>query len=104
MEECGVAQGVWPQHKVNCLWPASARVQQLLARALQEIADGALGDAILEVGVYATEGELLACFVACLPEPIVGESTIVAVIMLNFYDVLGGEGLEGTFGSNGSGI
>ncbi len=90
MEERGIAQGVWPQRKVNCLWPASASVQQLLACALQEIADGALGNAILEVSIYATEGELLARVLACLLEHIVGESNVVAVIMLNFYAVLGG--------------
>ncbi len=94
-------QGVWPQRKVNCLRPASVGMQQLLAHALQEIADGALGNAILEVGVYATEGELLAHVVACLLERIVGESTVVAVIMLNFYAVLSGEGLEGVFGGDG---
>ncbi len=70
MEERGIAQGIWPQCKVNCLWPASASVQQLLARTLREIADGAgvLGNAILEVSIYATEGELLAHVVACLLE------------------------------------
>ncbi len=73
----------------------------MLARALREIADGALGDAILKVSVYTTEGGLLAHIVARLLERIVGESTIVAVIMLIFYAVLGGEGLEGTFGGNG---
>jgi hypothetical protein len=52
----------------------------------------------LEVSIYATEGELLACIVARLLECIV---RIVAVIMLNFYAVLGGKGLEGAFGSNG---
>ncbi len=83
MEEQGVSQGVWPQRKVNFLWPASASVQQLLARALQEIADGALSNAILEMGVYGTEGELLARFVVHLLERIVRESTVVAVIMLN---------------------
>jgi hypothetical protein len=76
-------------------------MQQFLACALQEIADGALGDVILEVGVYATEGELLVRIVARLLERIVGESTIVAVIMLNFFAVLGSEGLEGVFGGNG---
>ncbi len=76
-------------------------MQQLLAHALREIADGALGDAILEVSVYATEGELLACFVARLLEHIVGESIVVTVIMLNLYAVLGSKGLKGAFGGNG---
>jgi hypothetical protein len=55
----------------------------------------------LEVSVYATEGELLVLLVACLLECIVGKPTVVAVVMLNFYTMLGGQGLEGTFGSNG---
>ncbi len=101
MEERGIAQGIWPQRKVNCLRPASASIHQLLACALRAIADGALGDVILEVSVYATEGEFLACFVACLFEHIIGESTVVAVIMLNLYAVLGGKGLKGAFDGNG---
>jgi hypothetical protein len=100
VEEHSVAQGIWPQCKVNFLKPASASVQQLLARTLREIADGALGDAILEVSVYATEGELLARVMARLLECIVRETTVVTVIMLIFYSVLGGKGLEGAFGGN----
>ncbi len=73
----------------------------MLVRTLWEIADGALDNAILEVSIYGTEGKLLVRVVACLLERIVGESTIVAVIMLNFYTVLGGRGLKGTFGGNG---
>jgi hypothetical protein len=97
VEECGIAQGVWPMHKVHCLVPESASVQQLLARALQKVADGGLSNAILEVSIYATEGELLVLFVACLLECIVGKPTVVAVLMLNFYTMLGGKGLEGAF-------
>ncbi len=69
--------------------------------ALGEVADGALGDAILEVGVYATEGKLLACVVACLLEGIVGEGPIVAVVVLDPNAMLGSEGLEGAFGGDG---
>jgi len=73
----------------------------LLACALGEITDGALGDAILEVGVYATEDKLLACVVACLPEGISGEAPIVAVVVLDPSAMLGSEGLEGAFGGDG---
>jgi hypothetical protein len=76
-------------------------VKQLLTRALRDVADGLLGNAILEVSVYTTDGELLVLLVACLFERVVGESTIVAVIMLNPYAVLGSKGLEGAFGNNG---
>jgi hypothetical protein len=71
VEECGIAQGVWPKWKVHCLWPASVSVQQLLAHALQEVADGLLRDAILKVCINATEGKLLALLVAGLFESIV---------------------------------
>ena len=53
---------------MHCLWPASACVEQLLVSALGEVTDGALGDAILEVGIDAAEGELLSCVVAGLLE------------------------------------
>ena len=71
MEECGIVQGVWPKCKVHCLRPASASVQQLLVRALQEVADRAFGYAILEVSIHATEGELLALLMAGLFESVV---------------------------------
>ncbi len=104
MEECGIVQGEWPECKVHCLRPASASMQQLLARDLQEVADGVLGNAILEVSIYATEGELLALLVACLLECIVGKLTIVAVVMLIFYAMLSGKGLKGAFGGDGFGL
>jgi hypothetical protein len=63
--------------------------------------NAALGNAILEVGVYATEGKLLACVVACLLEGVVGEASVVAVIVLHPNAALGSKGLEGVFGSNG---
>ncbi len=52
-------------------------MEQLLARALREIADGALGDAILEVGIDSAEGELLSRIVAGLSESIVLETPII---------------------------
>ena len=58
-------------------------------------------DAILEVGIHAAEGELLACVVACLFEGVVCKSPIVAVIVVDFDAMFGSEGLEGAFGSDG---
>ncbi len=49
MEVHGVAQRIWPQSKVDSLGSAGVRMEQLLARALQEIVDGLLSKAILEV-------------------------------------------------------
>ena len=49
--------------------------------AFGEVADGVLGDAVLEVGVHATEGELLVRAMACLFESVVSKTTIVAVVV-----------------------
>ncbi len=40
-----IVQHIWPQGKVDCLWPAGACVEQFLARALREVTDGLLGNA-----------------------------------------------------------
>ena len=75
-----------------CLRPASTCVEQLLARALRDVANGALG------GIDAAEGELLSGVVAGLFEGVVAEAPAVAVVMLDSHAVLSGEGLEGVFG------
>jgi hypothetical protein len=67
---------------VHCLRPASAHVEHLLACTFREVADGVLGDAILEVGIDAAEGELLVSVVAGLLEGVVVEAPVVAVVGL----------------------
>ncbi len=79
---------------MHCLQVASASVKQLLTRALREVVDGLLSNAILKVCVYATEGKLLALFVTGLFECVIGKLPIVAMVMLNFNAVLGGKGLK----------
>ncbi len=66
-----MAQGIRPQSKMHRRRPSSMCMQQLLLRALAEVADCTLGDSILEVGIHATEGETLMTVVACLMEGIV---------------------------------
>ena len=66
--------------------------------ALREVADGALGDAVLEVSIDTTEGELLTRVVAGLLESVVVEMPVVTMVMLDSYAVLSGEGLEGVLG------
>jgi hypothetical protein len=73
----------------------------LISCAFGEVADGALDDAILEVGVHAAEGELLVRVMACLFEGVVGESPIVAVVVVDFDAMFGSKGLKGAFGSDG---
>jgi hypothetical protein len=46
-------------------------MEQLLLCAFQEVSDGLLSNAVLEVGIYPTEGELLPCLMACLLKGIV---------------------------------
>jgi hypothetical protein len=69
-------------------------MQQLLLRAFAEVADCALGNSILEVGIHATEGETLMTIVACLMEGIVRETSVITVVVLDAYTVLGGKGLK----------
>ncbi len=76
-------------------------MEQSLASAFGEVADGALGDAILEVGIDAAEGELLLCVMAGLLEGVVKEATVVAVVVLDLHTVFGSEGLKGEFGCYG---
>ncbi len=56
-------------------------MEQLLPCTFQEVLDGSLRDAVLEVGIYPTEGELLPCFVACLLEGVVMEASVVAMVV-----------------------
>ena len=44
---------------------------------------------------------MLACVLACLLEGIVGEASIVAVLVLDPNTMLGSEGLEGALGGDG---
>jgi len=58
-----------------------------------------LGDAVLKMGIHAADGELLLSIVAGLLEGVVVEAPVVAVVVGDLHIVLGGECLEGAFGS-----
>ncbi len=77
-----------------------ACVEQSLPHALQEIANGLLGDAILEVCIYTTKGKLLSCLMTCLLEGVVMESPVVAVVVFDSDSVLGRVLLKGKLGRN----
>jgi hypothetical protein len=94
----GVAQIIWPQSKVDCLGPAGTHVEPLLACALLEVMDGLLGNAILEVHVHATKGELLLHVVTCLLEGVVMELPAVAVVVEVFHSMFVRILLKGKFG------
>ncbi len=55
------------------------------------------------MGVNSTEGEFLARFFARSNECGVGEVPVVAVVVGDFYAVLGGEPLKCALGINGLG-
>ena len=75
-------------------------MQELLASALQEVADGSLGDAILEVPIYPAKGELLALGLACLTKEAVGESPVVTMVVGDTNDMLNGKAFERSLGNN----
>ncbi len=66
---------------MDCLRPAGMHMEQLLPCTFQEVLDGLLGNVILEVGIYPTEGELLPCFMACLLEGVAVKASVVTMIV-----------------------
>ncbi len=75
-----ISQGIWQQCKVDCFRLAGVRMEQLLLCAFQEVLDDSFGNAVLEVGIYPTEGELLPCFMACLLEGVVVKASINKIV------------------------
>jgi hypothetical protein len=83
---------------MHCRWPALARVQQLPAGTVGEVAYGAFCNSILEMGINAAEGELLIALLAGLLEGIVGKAAIVAMVVADDNTMLGGKLLECSLG------
>ncbi len=81
--------------------PALARMEELLPHTLPEISDGFLCNAILEVGIDPTEGELLSFGAAPVLEGVVCKLSIVAVVVEDADAVLIGEVLKGSLGFHG---
>ncbi len=81
--------------------PALAHMEELLLRTLLEISDGFLCNAVLEVGIDPTEGELLSFGAAIVLEGIVYKMSIVAVVVEDADAVLFGEVLKGSLGIHG---
>ncbi len=57
MEVSGKTKSVGPQSHMYSFWPSRHGMQELFPGAFLEIANGFLGDAILEVRVDATVGD-----------------------------------------------
>jgi hypothetical protein len=90
-----------PEGQVDGGRPALARMEELLPCTLPEISDGFLCNAILEVGIDPTEGELLPFGAAAVLEGDVCKTSIVAVVVEDADAVLLGKILEGLLGIHG---
>ncbi len=56
-----MTKGVRPEGCAHSLRPVLVSMEELLPFPLQEVMDGVLGDAILEVGIDPAEGKLCCC-------------------------------------------
>ncbi len=103
MQVSGGPESVGPQRGAHRLRPALLGMQELLSRALREVANGPLCNFILEMSIHSAEGEFLVRFLARVDKSGVGKAPIVAVVVGDPDAVLGGVALEGSLGVNGFG-
>jgi hypothetical protein len=94
----GTPECIWPEGQVDGGRPSLARMEELLPCTLSEIPDGLFCNAILEVGIDPTEGEMLPLCTATVLEGVVCKSSIVAMVVEDADAVLLGKVLEGLFG------
>jgi hypothetical protein len=76
-------------------------MQELLMHTLPEVSDGFLCNAILEVGIDPTEGELLSLSAAAVLEGVVCKMSVVAVVVEDADAVLLGKVFKGSLGFHG---
>ncbi len=95
MEVNNAPEGIWPKGQVDGGRPLLACMEELLPCALSEVPDGLFCDAILEVGIDPTEGEMLPLCTAAVLKGVVCKSSIVAVVVEDTDAVLLGKVLEG---------
>ncbi len=98
MEVDSTPECIRPEGQVDGGRPALVRMEELLLCTLQEISNGFLRNAILEVGIDPTEGESLSLSTTAVLEDIVCKSSIIAVIVEDVDAVVLGEVLEGLLG------
>ncbi len=73
-------------------------MEELLRCALLEVPDGLFCDAVLEVGIDPTEGELLPFGTAAVFEGVVCKLSVVTMVVEDEDTVLIGKVLEGLLG------
>ena len=97
MEVKGAPEGIWPKGQVDGSQPLLVRMEELFPCALSEVPDGLFCNAVLEMGVDPTEGEMLPLCTAAVLEGIVCKLSIVAVVVEDTDAVLLGKVLQGLF-------
>ncbi len=86
-----IFQGIRPKGQMKGSRPLVPRMEQLLSRALTEVANGLFGNSILKMSIDATVGKSLICTCPRILEIIIGESTIVAMVVKNLHAMLFGK-------------
>jgi hypothetical protein len=74
-------ESIWPKGQVDGGQPSLARMEELLPCTLSKVPDGLFYNAILEVSINPTEGELLPLCTAAVFEGIVCKLSVVAVVV-----------------------
>jgi hypothetical protein len=89
---------IWPEGQVDGGRPALAHMEELLPCTLSEVPDGLFRNAVLEMGVDPTEGEMLPLCTAAVLEGVVCKLSIVAVVVEDVDAMLLGKVFKGLFG------
>ncbi len=97
MKVSGTPECIWLEGQVNGGRPVLARVEELLPCTFSEVPDGLFCNAVLEMGIDSTEGEMLPLCTAAVLEGVVCKLSIVAVVVEDRDAVLLGKVLEGLF-------
>ncbi len=98
MEVNSAPEVIWPKGQVDGSQPSLVHMEELLPCTLLEVLDGLFCNAILEVGVDPTEGELLPFGTAAVLEGVVCKLSIVAMVVEDANAVLIGKVLKGLLG------
>jgi hypothetical protein len=90
-------EGIWPKGQVDGGRPSLVHMEELLPCTLSEVPDGLFCNAILEVGVDPTEGEMLPLCTAAVLEGVVCKLSIVTVVVEDTDAMLLGKVPKGSF-------
>ncbi len=101
MEVDRTPECIRPEGQVDGGRPALACIEELLLCTLPKVSDGFLCNAILEVGIDPTRGEMLSFGAAAFLEGVVSKLSIVAVVVEDADAMLHGKVLKGLLSFHG---